>query len=92
MLYDVEQQRKPVKHGPLDTRLVRISRPEIWRILLLILEFLQGVSNKISICDTCGEGLNICNGHFGHIRLALPAFHIGYLKLTMNILQNICKV
>lgn len=53
---------------------------------------MQGVSAKKVHCETCGEQMNLCNGHFGHIRLALPAFHIGYLKLVMNILQNICKV
>lgn len=52
----------------------------------------QGISSKSGSCETCGENLQNCNGHFGHVRLALPAFHIGYLKLTMNILQNICKV
>ena len=41
--------------------------------------------------ETCGEGLQNCNGHFGHVRLALPAFHIGYLKLVIAILQEICK-
>jgi DNA-directed RNA polymerase beta' subunit len=55
-------------------------------------QIFQGTSSKTGICETCGEGLQNCNGHFGHVRLALPAFHIGYLKLVMNILQNICKV
>ncbi|KAK2625246.1 hypothetical protein QTJ16_005615 [Diplocarpon rosae] len=50
-----------------------------------------GTSSKTGICGTCGEGLANCNGHFGHVRLALPVFHIGYLKLTMAFLQNICK-
>ncbi|KAH8820997.1 hypothetical protein F5884DRAFT_840392 [Xylogone sp. PMI_703] len=50
-----------------------------------------GTSIKGGFCETCGEGLQNCNGHFGHVRLALPAFHIGYLKLVMTILQNICK-
>ncbi|CZS90368.1 probable DNA-directed RNA polymerase III subunit RPC1 [Rhynchosporium agropyri] len=50
-----------------------------------------GTSSKTGICNTCGEGLQNCNGHFGHVRLALPAFHIGYLKLTQMFLQNICK-
>lgn len=50
-----------------------------------------GVSNKTDRCATCGEGLQNCNGHFGHVRLALPAFHIGYLKLVISILQEICK-
>jgi len=56
------------------------------------IESTQGTSSKTGICDTCGEGLQNCNGHFGHVRLALPAFHIGYLKLTQMFLQNICKV
>ncbi|OBT87197.1 hypothetical protein VE02_04737 [Pseudogymnoascus sp. 03VT05] len=50
-----------------------------------------GTSSKTGRCETCGEGLNNCNGHFGHVRLALPAFHIGYLKLVIAILQEICK-
>ena len=52
----------------------------------------MGISTKDGTCDTCGEGLQQCNGLFGYIKLALPAFHIGYLKLTISILQNICKV
>ncbi|KAH8589445.1 hypothetical protein B0O99DRAFT_692508 [Bisporella sp. PMI_857] len=51
----------------------------------------MGISSKTGRCETCAGTLNECNGHFGHIRLALPAFHIGYLKLIINILQNICK-
>lgn len=50
-----------------------------------------GVSNKKDICKTCGQALAECNGHFGHIRLALPVFHIGYFKQTLMILQSICK-
>ncbi|KAL7268353.1 DNA-directed RNA polymerase III subunit C1 (rpo31) [Rhizina undulata] len=51
----------------------------------------MGISSKNGICDTCGEGLMNCNGHFGHVKLALPAFHIGYFKATVAMLQNICK-
>ena len=46
-----------------------------------------GVSNKRAICDTCGQGLTECTGHFGYIRLELPVFHIGYFKNTVQILQ-----
>jgi DNA-directed RNA polymerase III subunit RPC1 len=54
----------------------------------------QGISSKAPsvLCETCGENLTNCNGHYGYVRLALPAFHIGYLKLVMAILQQICKV
>ncbi|KAL8862449.1 MAG: hypothetical protein Q9178_000946 [Gyalolechia marmorata] len=51
----------------------------------------MGISSKHGTCETCGETLQQCNGHFGVIKLVLPAFHIGYFRLTMAILQNICK-
>ena len=28
-------------------------------------------------CQTCGEGMAECPGHFGHIELARPVFHPG---------------
>ncbi len=28
-------------------------------------------------CETCGEGMQECPGHFGHIELAKPVYHIG---------------
>jgi DNA-directed RNA polymerase III subunit RPC1 len=50
-----------------------------------------GVSDKVSTCATCKLKLVDCAGHFGYIRLALPVFHIGYLRHTLHILQCICK-
>ncbi|KAF3761135.1 hypothetical protein M406DRAFT_47384 [Cryphonectria parasitica EP155] len=50
-----------------------------------------GISSKTGKCATCNLPLQNCIGHFGHVRLSLPAFHIGYLRFTMTILQNICK-
>ncbi|KAL3802193.1 hypothetical protein HJC23_001737 [Cyclotella cryptica] len=50
-----------------------------------------GVSDKTSTCSTCKLKLADCAGHFGYIRLALPCFHIGYFKHTLNLLQCICK-
>ncbi|EEH50345.1 DNA-directed RNA polymerase III core subunit RPO31 [Paracoccidioides brasiliensis Pb18] len=51
----------------------------------------MGISSKSGTCDTCGGGLQLCSGHFGHVRLVLPAFHVGYFKLVISILQEICK-
>lgn len=51
----------------------------------------MGISTKTGKCTTCGQGLNECNGHFGHIKLALPAFHVGYLKHIIDVLNCICK-
>ena len=33
-------------------------------------------------CETCGEGMQECPGHFGHIELARPVFHIGQSTLS----------
>ncbi|EXJ94792.1 DNA-directed RNA polymerase III subunit RPC1 [Capronia coronata CBS 617.96] len=51
----------------------------------------MGISGKRDICKTCGEQLQTCNGHFGHVKLVLPAFHVGYFKKVIQILQSICK-
>ncbi|KAF2155004.1 beta and beta-prime subunits of DNA dependent RNA-polymerase [Myriangium duriaei CBS 260.36] len=50
-----------------------------------------GTSSKTGFCSQCNEDLKNCNGHFGHVKLALPAFHIGYFKKTIEILQIVCK-
>ncbi|KAK2077195.1 hypothetical protein QBZ16_004829 [Prototheca wickerhamii] len=56
-----------------------------------VLDARLGVSNKRAVCETCGQPLSECTGHFGHIKLELPVFHIGYLRNTIQILQCICK-
>ena len=56
------------------------------------LDPLMGLSGKVGLCQTCGEPMQKCNGHFGYVRLALPALHIGYFKKIVMVLQNICKV
>ena len=52
----------------------------------------MGISNKTSRCATCSLPLSDCNGHFGHVKLVLPVFHIGYFKRIIAMLQCICKV
>ncbi|KAJ1653024.1 DNA-directed RNA polymerase III subunit C1 (rpo31) [Dispira simplex] len=56
-----------------------------------VLDRRLGISDKESTCDTCGLPMTNCIGHFGHINLCLPIFHIGYFKAIVTILQNICK-
>ncbi|AMD22835.1 HHR066Cp [Eremothecium sinecaudum] len=51
----------------------------------------MGVSSSQDECSTCHGNLASCHGHFGHIKLALPVFHVGYFKATIQILQSICK-
>jgi hypothetical protein len=39
-----------------------------------------GTSDKKVHCDTCHKELSHCIGHFGHISLELPVFHIGFFR------------
>ena len=41
-------------------------------------------------CATCGLNEDKCPGHFGHIRLNEPVFHLGYLSHIKKILSCIC--
>lgn len=50
-----------------------------------------GVCDKSRVCETCHQKVIDCAGHFGHIELALPVFHIGYLTNVIEILRCICK-
>ena len=52
----------------------------------------KGTSEKDKKCDTCGQELATCIGHYGYIDLELPVFHVGYFRACINILQTICKV
>lgn len=51
-----------------------------------------GPSEKGKTCLTCGEEAARCVGHYGYIKLALPVFHIGHFRPTINMLSCICKV
>lgn len=49
-----------------------------------------GTTDNDKTCDTCGFSSANCPGHFGHIDLAEPVFHIGHLKDVKKILDCIC--
>ncbi|XP_057378837.1 DNA-directed RNA polymerase II subunit RPB1-like [Daphnia carinata] len=46
----------------------------------------QGVIDRSARCQTCAGNMNECPGHFGHIDLAKPVYHIGFIQKTMKIL------
>ncbi|KAF0416431.1 beta and beta-prime subunits of DNA dependent RNA-polymerase [Gigaspora margarita] len=56
-----------------------------------VLDTRLGTSDHDILCETCGERMAQCIGHFGYVKLVLPVFHIGYFKAVINMLQNICK-
>lgn len=52
----------------------------------------MGTSLNAVECATCHGNLASCHGHFGHVRLALPVFHVGFFKQIIRVLQCICKL
>lgn len=50
----------------------------------------MGTIDRNFKCQTCGESMSECPGHFGHIELARPVFHIGFLTKVKKILECVC--
>lgn len=66
---------------------------DAWCVLQIIRRAdVQGPNEKGGRCLTCGEDNAKCVGHYGYIKLALPVFHVGYFRATINMLQCVCKV
>ncbi len=42
-------------------------------------------------CQTCGNLVSNCMGHFGHIELARPVIHVGYAKKVLKVLRSFCS-
>ena len=49
-----------------------------------------GTTNNHIDCTTCGLNSTYCVGHFGHIDLAEPVFHMGYIHFVKKILSCVC--
>ncbi|KAK9271224.1 hypothetical protein L1049_026814 [Liquidambar formosana] len=41
-------------------------------------------------CETCTASMAECPGHFGHLELAKPMFHIGFMKTVLSIMRCVC--
>lgn len=50
----------------------------------------QGCADRYHKCQTCAGSISQCPGHFGHIELSKPVFHIGYMPSIMKILRCFC--
>ena len=50
----------------------------------------MGVTSNELECSTCGLGTNYCVGHFGHMDLAEPVFHMGFYDYIISLLRCIC--
>ena len=52
----------------------------------------MGTIDRNFKCQTCGEGMSECPGHFGHIELARPVFHPGVLLFFHFILAFVAMM
>ena len=49
-----------------------------------------GSIDRGSQCATCREVPENCPGHFGHIELAQPVFHVGFITKIKKVLESVC--
>ncbi|KRY70126.1 DNA-directed RNA polymerase II subunit RPB1, partial [Trichinella pseudospiralis] len=50
----------------------------------------QGVIDRRSRCQTCAGTIADCPGHFGHLELSKPVFHVGFLPKVLKVLRCVC--
>jgi DNA-directed RNA polymerase II subunit RPB1 len=50
----------------------------------------MGSIDRAFSCASCGENMQECPGHFGHIELATPVFHVGFLRKIQKLLEIVC--
>lgn len=48
------------------------------------------MTSLINILILVTGNMTECPGHFGHIDLAKPVFHIGFITKTIKILRCVC--
>lgn len=50
----------------------------------------MGVIDRGPKCATCHQKSEMCPGHFGHIELALPVYHMHFIDKVVKILPCVC--
>ncbi len=51
-----------------------------------LLDLRLGTTERGLNCATCGCSELYCPGHFGHIELAKPVYHIGFMPFLLKVL------
>ena len=50
----------------------------------------MGTSDRRLPCGTCKNDVLSCVGHFGHIELAAPLYHVSMINIVVKILRCVC--
>lgn len=75
--------------------MAKIEHPETFEVSGLpkvggLLDMRLGTNDRNFKCATCSGSMSDCPGHFGHLELAKPVFHVGFLNKTKKILECVC--
>ncbi|TQD85770.1 hypothetical protein C1H46_028686 [Malus baccata] len=49
-----------------------------------------GTIDRMIKCETCASNMADCPGHFGHLELAKPMYHIGFMKTVLSVIRCVC--
>lgn len=55
-----------------------------------LLDLRMGTTEREFKCKSCSGNMTACPGHFGHIDLARPVLHIGFLYMVLRLLRCFC--
>ena len=81
------QRRMSVTEGGIKySETVENGRPKLGGLM----DPRQGVIERNGRCQTCACDGKSCPGHFGHIELAKPVFHVPFLTKTIKIIRSVC--
>lgn len=50
----------------------------------------MGTVDRRIMCSTCGNDVQRCTGHIGHIKLCIPCYNIGFFDTVLKILRTVC--
>ncbi|MEM1961719.1 MAG: DNA-directed RNA polymerase subunit A' [Sulfolobales archaeon] len=100
-MVESEKVVKGVKFGILSPEMIRkmsvtaVVTPEVYDengipIEGGVMDPRLGVIEPGQRCATCGNTLAQCPGHFGHLELAKPVIHIGFVRHIFMLLKATC--
>lgn len=55
-----------------------------------LIDLRLGTTERQFLCGTCNQSSLTCVGHFGHIDLVKPVFHVGYMNKIKKVLETVC--
>ena len=55
-----------------------------------LLDLRMGCFEKNVRCATCNQKMTHCPGHFGHIELARPVYHVYFIQNIKKVLECVC--